>query len=252
MDKENNFVLDLYPTTKLLFVVCAMISVFVIPSYIYAYSTIIVFSLIAMIAGKFKEYIGLMIKTLSILVLVVFAMQAIFHAGTTVVWQWKFISVKKEGIVYGLNLTSKIVALAGSIMLFFRVTSVKDFIISLETIGLPPTAAYVVLSTLQIIPEMKKRSTVIMNAQKTRGVETEGNVLQRAKAFIPTLGPLVLSSIASTEERAITLESRAFSAPVKKTHLYVPKDSNMDKILRYVFVMILILIIVGRLIQWIL
>ncbi|KNF09742.1 ABC-type cobalt transport system, permease component CbiQ [Gottschalkia purinilytica] len=252
LDKEQNFILGLYPTTKLLFTLLMIVSVFLIPGYVYAYSTIIIYCIIAGMAGKLNEYIKLIFKTMLILVIVIFAMQAFFYPGTDVIWQWKFLSIKKEGIMYGLSLTSKIVAFAGSLMLFFRITDIKDFVISLEKMGLPPTAAYVVLSTLQIIPEMKKRSEVIMNAQKTRGVEIEGGVLTRAKAFIPTLGPLVLSAIAGTEERAITLESRAFSAPVEKTRLYEPKDSKVDRILRRVILLVLIILIVGRMIQWIL
>ncbi len=54
-----------------------------------------------------------------------------------------------------------------------------------------------------------------MESQSARGIETEGNVLVRSKAFLPVLGPVILSSIAATEERTITMETRAFYAPAK-------------------------------------
>ena len=42
----------------------------------------------------------------------------------------------------------------------------------------------------------------------------------KSKGFVPTIIPLVLSSIAGTEERALTLEARGFSSGIKPTHLY--------------------------------
>jgi energy-coupling factor transporter transmembrane protein EcfT len=100
---------------------------------------------------------------------------------------------------------------------------------------------------MQIIPEMSKQAATIMDAQKTRGVETEGNVLVRAKAFLPSLGPLVLSSLSSTEERAITLEARAFSAPVKKTHMFELPKTQRDKAIECGLIFLLILLVAGRL-----
>lgn len=112
---------------------------------------------------------------------------------------------------------------------------------------MPPMGAYIVLSTLQIIPEMRRQAHTIMEAQKTRGVETEGSLLIRAKAFIPILTPLILSSIASTEERAITLESRAFSAPTKKTSLHKLKKSSSDRTIPIVLLILMISLIIWRL-----
>ena len=122
----------------------------------------------------------------------------------------------------------------------------KDFVYALEKLGLSPKATYVVLATFNIIPEMHKLSLAIMDAQKTRGVETEGNLLVRAKAFLPTLAPLILTSIANTEERAITLEARAFTVPVKKTSLYQLKKTKKDTGVRALILILLIIIVVWR------
>lgn len=108
------------------------------------------------------------------------------------------------------------------------------------------TKSYVVLSTLQMVPVLKKRSEVIMNAQRARGVETEGNLLVRAKVFVPTLVPLVLSAIQGTEERALTLEARGFSVETKSTHLYDIEERSVDKIMTAVTAVLFVLIVIGR------
>lgn len=180
------------------------------------------------------------------LCILIFLMQSLFYPGSQVLWEWSFLSITKEGITFALMLTSKIIAIGSALILFFRITPVKDFVYSLEALGLSPKASYVVLSTLTIIPEMKKSSHVIMDAQKTRGVETQGSLKVRLKALIPMVTPLVLSSISSTEERAMALEARGFTVKSKKTSLYSLEKTKNDRIIRILLLLVLILLIVGR------
>ncbi|SHF39186.1 cobalt/nickel transport system permease protein/energy-coupling factor transport system permease protein [Seinonella peptonophila] len=243
-------ILKLNPLTKITFAICLSISVF-FADYPYALGCFIVLCFIAGFYRILKDYLIMLLKTLFIIIIFMFILQALFYPGHEIVWQWKFISIKQEGLMYALSLSSKILVIGGSILLFFKTTHVKDLVSSLEQVGLSPAFAYVILSTLQIIPQMEKRSRQIMDAQRSRGVETEGNLLSRAKAFIPSLGPLILSSIVGTEERAITLEARAFSAPVKKVRAHVVKETPTDKWLRILFISLLILFMIWRVVLWI-
>lgn len=245
----KNINLELNPLTKMTFALCLAISVF-FADYPFALSCFVLLCFIAGFSGILKEYLSLLLKTLFIIVIFMFVLQALFYPGNDIVWQWKFISIKKEGLMYALSLSSKLLVVGGSILLFFKTTLVKDLVSSLEQRGLSPGFAYVILSTLQIIPQMEKRSRQIMDAQRSRGIETEGNLFSRAKAFIPSLGPLVLSSIVGTEERAITLEARAFSAPVKKVRAHVVKDTPKDKWLRLIVIALLILFVIWRIVLW--
>ena len=93
---------------------------------------------------------------------------------------------------------------------------------------------------------MKNKADVIMDSQKARGIETEGNVFVRAKALIPIFIPLVLSSIANTEERAITLEARGFSVGEKRTILYDIEETKNDKVMKIILAIFIVLNIVWR------
>lgn len=135
--------------------------------------------------------------------------------------------------------------------LVFAVTKEKDFVMALEKQGMSPKASYVVLSTLQMVPVLKKKSQTIMNAQKARGVETEGNIIVRAKVFIPTIIPLVLSSIAGTEERALTLEARGFSSKIKPTHLEDIEKTPADTTAIVLITILFIAAIAGRIMLWV-
>lgn len=243
---KQNAILQLHPMTKFYFSLFILAIVLVVPGYLFAYAMFPVLILVAILAGVAKPFLNIVLKALVSVLIIVFLMQMFFYPGDHVLWSWKIFSIKQEGLNYGLFLTSRILAIGSAFILFFRMTEVRDFVKSLEDKGLPPMGAYVVLSTLQIIPEMKRQTNTIMEAQKTRGVETEGSLFVRAKAFIPTLTPLILSSIAGTEERAITLESRAFSAPVKKTSLHKLTKSSADRVLPIMYVIIFVALLVWR------
>ena len=246
MSKRIDLVKNLYPTTKFIGVIVIILSEFIVPGWKYSYSIFFVCALIALISGKLKGYLLITVNSLGILIFFMFLIQAVLIPSGEILYKIGFINVYKDGFYQALNFSSKLVAFTSAFILFFRVTTVKDFILSLENMGLHPKVTYVIMSTLQMIPEMKKEAGVISDAQKTRGVETEGNIFVRAKAFVPVLIPLVLSSIAKTEERAITLESRAFSSGAKKTRLYNIKKTKNDTIAIIILVVFLILCIGWR------
>ncbi|MFZ1300169.1 MAG: energy-coupling factor transporter transmembrane component T [Leptotrichiaceae bacterium] len=246
MSKRIDLVNNLYPTTKFIGVIVIILSAFIVPGWKYSYSIFFVCALIALISGKLKGYLLITVNSLGILIFFMFLIQAVLIPSGEILYKIGFINVYKDGFYQALNFSSKLVAFTSAFILFFRVTTVKDFILSLENMGLHPKVTYVIMSTLQMIPEMKKEAGVISDAQKTRGVETEGNIFVRAKAFVPVLIPLVLSSIAKTEERAITLESRAFSSGAKKTRLYNIKKTKNDTIAIIILVVFLILCIGWR------
>jgi len=55
--------------------------------------------------------------------------------------------------------------------------------------GLPTSLTYIIVSTLQIIPQMQAKAGTIIDAQRSRGLETSGNLLNRIRALIPLVGP---------------------------------------------------------------
>lgn len=251
MSSERNFIMNLYPMTKLTFSACMAVAVFFVPNYFYSLACFAALLAIAWYAGVIKPLILMLLKTIIVPVALMFVMQAMFYPGEEIVWQWKWFSVKMEGIQHAASLSAKLLVIGSSIILFFKLTPLKDLISALEQAGVSKTFTYIILSTMQIIPQMQKRSKVIMDAQRSRGLETEGNLLVRAKAFLPSIGPLILGSIVATEERAITLEARAFSAPVKKVRLHTVEDTKLDRLLRLLCWILLVMFVIWRITLWI-
>lgn len=237
----------LYPITKLFICLALLFSLFIISSYIYNYCMAIICGVIAVGFGvSLKTYAKRIFFSLFWLLIAIFIIQSVFLPSGEVLLKVGIISVYKGGLFKAIILTSRITAFVSILTLLILITPAKDFTIALEKKGLNPKAAFILLLSLQMIPEMKKQANIIMNSQKSRGVETEGNILVRAKALIPVFIPLVLSSIVNTEEKAITLEARGFSIGEKRTILDDIKETEYDKKVKIFLVVFLILCIIWR------
>lgn len=243
---KRDFFKKLYPLTKLYLALALIISAFIIPSHIYDYSMIIICGIIVSFENKLKIYSKRIFLSLFWLFTAIFIIQSLFIPAGEVWLKFGFISVYKEGVMKAIGLTSKLTAIVSALTMLTLITPLKDFTLALEKKGLNPKAAFILMLTLQTIPEMKKQADVIMDSQKARGIETEGNVFVRAKALIPIFIPLVLSSIANTEERAITLEARGFSVGEKRTILYDIEETKNDKIMKVILAIFIVLSIVWR------
>ncbi len=68
-------------------------------------------------------------------------------------------------------------------------------------------------SAIRMVPRMGERAGEIVDAQRARGMDTEGGVLRRVRGVIPLAGPMIFGALTEVEEQSMALEARAFSAP---------------------------------------
>ncbi len=236
----------LYASTKFMVLfVLVIISIFT-PGYMLQYMMFPLCLLFSIFAGTGKKFAGTFFKSIFLIILFIFVIQVFLISNDDAQPIWMFIHFSQTGLDTSLSMTSKIVASGSLVMCFFQVTDIKDITYALERSGVPKKVTFLISSTMQMIPQLSALSKTIMDAQKSRGIETEGSFMVRAKAFAPMLAPLVLSSIQQTEERMLALESRAFSAKVKKTSIYEMKKKTADHILSILCAAGLIAYIVWR------
>ena len=198
-----------------------------------------------------KEYLKLWVKMIFFVTVVCFIFQILFIPGDTVIWKLWVFSITQEGLDKAVSLCSKILGIGSAAILSVKILNLNKLMAVLEKKGVSPTVSYVLMSTASIIPQMNKKMGTILEAQKSRGIEMESNLIVRAKAFFPSVGPLILNSIVSAEERAITLEARAFSAPCKKTTLHEIPDTGTDKAVRILAIAAVVAAIGGEIVLWI-
>ena len=100
---------------------------------------------------------------------------------------------------------------------------IESLLSPLKYIGLKNgvhTFAMMMTIALRFIPTLIEEAEKIMNAQKARGADLEnGKLVERIKALIPILIPLLISSVRRAYELAEAMECRCYNGGEGKTRM---------------------------------
>lgn len=237
--ERDNVLRRLHPFAKLCYILCAVLTP-LIGGALWMYALLILASLCLLFcAGLLKRTIPLIAFSFTI-ILTVFIVHGLFnHENREVLFALGALRFYREGVFYALRIGLNILNMLLAFSVLVLSTSPAELVDSLEQAGFSPRFGYMVNSVFQIIPQMIGTMNTIMDAQRSRGMETEGGLLTRAKAFIPLISPVVSSALINTRERAIALEVRGFGAGGKKTFLKERRMQGYDRIFSAVMFVLL-------------
>lgn len=241
---------QLYPLTKLVLVLMLSVLTFLLHDFRWNALLFMLILLVAFINGNGKALVWQTLKTFSFLLIILFVLQALFFASGEYDLALGPIQLKSLGIVYAANLSFILLVIGSSFLFLFESTEIKELVYSLESMGMNKKFAYVLTMTFQMVPELKKQTGRIMLAQEARGMQTTGSLKKRISAYLPIMGTLLMSTIVSTEERALTLQARGFSLNTQKTYLYELTDTKKDRWLRRLAVVVVAIVMGVKFYLW--
>jgi len=151
-----------------------------------------------------------------------------------------------EGLMNALRIVVRVITIVAAFLLLVLTTRPADLVEELVRRGLSPRLGYVLASIFQILPQMIKTTRTIMDAQRSRGLETEGNLWVRVKAFLPLIGPVVMSSLIHAKERALALEVRGIHFEGKRTWLREKRKYPHSRAIGACLLLVLALSVVWR------
>ena len=131
----------------------------------------------------------------------------------------------------------------GGFLWFAYTTRPDRLMVALNQKGAPNSLVYMVVATLQIVPRFQSRAAAILDAQRSRGLETRGNLLVRSRALLPLVIPLVLSSLIDVEDRAMAIEARGFNRSGLKTSLAVISEAAWEPPARWGILLLSVLLL---------
>jgi|SRR5581483_4932318 energy-coupling factor transport system permease protein len=170
--------------------------------------------------------------------------QGFFYPGARdVMWQAGPFALKREGLEFAFVTGTRLLVIAGAGLLVVYATHPADLALALVKAGAPFSLAYIAVAAIQLLPEMQGRAQSILNAQQARGLETEGSVVVRVRAFLPLIAPLVYGALENVQERALALDARAFRAPRAKTSWRELRDTPRQRVVRWLLVGVAVLLI---------
>lgn len=149
------------------------------------------------------------------------AMLNIFYVKNgNVLFEWKFITVTDKGIYTAIFMAVRILCLVTFSSLLTYTTTPTALTDAIEKLLSPlkvfkiqvHSLAMMMTLALRFIPTLIEEIDRIMNAQKARGADLEtGGFIKRAKALIPILIPLFVSSFRRAYDLAFAMECRCYT-----------------------------------------
>lgn len=161
----------------------------------------------------------------------------IFYGDGDVLLQWGPMQITTGGIRTAIFVVVRVVVLifASSVVTF--TTTPNQLADAMERLMKPlsyikvPVHEIAMMMTIAIrfIPTLLEETDRIMQAQKARGADLEsGGLISRAKALVPVLIPLFVSSFRRAFDLAIAMEARCYNGGQGRTKLRVLKLNLYD------------------------
>jgi len=246
--KKNSLIHSLNPFTKLT-LTFTLIVIGIFGTGYWTASIVICLVLIplAIISKLFWEYVRVVVRLILPTAGFMFVMQSIFiPGGTTEIFLIGPFSIELETIHRAFLIASRIFLMISAFTFLLLTTHPSELMTDLTRRGLPPQFSYVLISTLQIIPQMQAKAQTILSAQRSRGLETKSNIVNRIASLLPLAGPLVFGSLVEVEERAIAIEARGFTSTRVKTFLHEIPDTKADRTIRWFLAAITVIALTSR------
>ena len=218
------------PRTKIVLMIAYITMIFFVKTFI-GFGIVFVFLAASILLSRVP--VGKVLKSLkTIMFLVLFTviMSLLFYAGKEedLIWRWGIIKVYRAGLINaGLMALRLMFLVVGPTLLTFTTTPValtdglESLLKPLTYIKFPVHELAMIMSiALRLIPTLVEETDKIQSAQKARCADFDsGNVFKRAKAMIPVLIPLFVSSFRRADELADAMDSRCYRGAKGRTRM---------------------------------
>ena len=206
------------PRTKLVGVLIFIIALFSAVNWI-SYGIMLAVTIACIAISKISiKTITKGLKPLVVIIILTGLLNLFYTQGDVLISFW-VITITKQGLKRALFMTSRIILLiCGTFLLTYTTSPValtsglERLLKPLSKIKVPVHEMSMMMSmALRFIPTLIEETDKIMSAQKARGADFEtGSLAQRAKALLPLLVPLFVSSFRRADELAVAMESRCY------------------------------------------
>lgn len=218
------------PGAKLLAVLLLGLAAMVFPGPALGGVLVVLLFVVAIASGSLPGFARVMFGFgIPITVMLLFIQGCYSPENRTFILDLGFARVGLEGVMIALKTVSTLLVFLGGFYHMNRTATPSELVADLTERGLPSKAGYLVLASLNVVPQMKRRMSTIQEAQVARGLDIGGGVMSRLRATVPLLGPVVMSSLTDAEERSMTLETHGFHLNSARHTSYVEvRHSKVD------------------------
>ena len=222
------------PRTKIILVLFYIIALFTADSWV-SYGLVLVVSVICQSLSRIRAknlFKGL--KPMLVIITLTAVLNIFYTTGTPVLPGW---IITWEGIARAIKMVLRIVLLITGTFLLTYTTSpialtdgLEILLNPLKKLKVPIHEMTMMMSmALRFIPTLIEETDKITSAQRARGADFEtGSLVRRAKALIPVLVPLFVSSFRRADELAVAMECRCYHGGEGRTRMKQLKMTSAD------------------------
>jgi len=211
-----------------LYIICSFLC-----KNIISYSVLLISAVILIVISRIPfKVIVRSLKPIIFILIFTIIINMFWTEGETLILEWWIIKIYLEGVMNAVFIGIRIIVLIVGTSIFMTYTTTPIALTdALESLLSPlklfraPVHEFAMMITiaLRFIPILSEETTKIMAAQKSRGADfSNGSLIKRAKALIPVLVPLFVSSFRRADELATAMECRCYHGGDGRTKLNVP------------------------------
>ena len=215
------------PRTKIVGTMLYIISLFLFKSFPGFIVVVTAFTGILILSHVPFSYVIRGLKPI-LLILFITVFFNILATKGTVLWQWKAITITKEGLQRGAFMGFRLILLIlGTSMMTYTTTpnqltdGLERLMAPLKVLHFPVHEMAMMMSiALRFIPILTEEATRIRKAQTARGADMEsGGLIKRAKSMVPLFIPLLVSAFHRAFDLAMAMEARCYHGGKGRTKM---------------------------------
>ncbi|NLL56070.1 MAG: energy-coupling factor transporter transmembrane protein EcfT [Clostridiales bacterium] len=225
---KDSFVHRLDPRTKLIISIIYIVAIFLCKSYL-AFLVCFLFLSTCILASQIPVFSILKtVKTVLFILIITVIINLFFYTdGKVLVSFWK-IKITVDGAIFASFMAMRLIFLVVGTSLISLTTTPMNLTDGMESLMKPLKAirfpvhdvAIIMSIALRFIPTLMEEINKIIMAQKARGASFDnGSLLKRAKALLPVLIPLFVSTFRIADELALALDARCYNATPNRTKM---------------------------------
>ncbi|MBQ0015294.1 MAG: energy-coupling factor transporter transmembrane protein EcfT [Oscillospiraceae bacterium] len=233
----NSIIHRMDPRMKLILTFIYIIVIFVCKNF-WSLGVMVLALIIMVLLSKVPVKVILKsIKPIAIIITFTAILNIFYVSDGDPLFDWRFIHITTGGIYTAIFMIIRIIALVVASSLLTYTTSPTLITDGIERLLSPlkfmknsvHTIAMMMTIALRFIPTLVDEFEKITNAQKARGADLEtGTLVERAKALVPVLVPLFITSFRRAYELAFAMECRCYHGAEGRTRMKIMKYSKLD------------------------
>lgn len=216
------------PRVKLVVVFAYIVLVFVPQNWIGLAAALVFLAVGVLLSHLPLRLILRSLRPILFIVLLTSILNVLYVDSGVVLLEWGWLKITGGGVANAVFIALRILALIVGSSLLTYTTSPTALTDAMERLLSPLRVlrinvheiAMMMTIALRFIPTLMEETDKIMSAQKARGADLEsGNLLQRVRALVPILIPLLVSSFRRATELATAMECRCYHGGDGRTRM---------------------------------